>query len=70
MRLLQGWMEGLTQFQNQLLAVDKPTPRERMGNGKISPTITHADGPQVIANMEIIDANECDHGRNSWVVIF
>ena len=39
-----GWAKvgkwRLTQFQNQLEAVERPTPRERMGSGKISPTMT------------------------------
>lgn len=45
--------EELTQFQNQLDAVDRPTPRERIGSGNISPTITQAAGPQVAAKLEI-----------------
>ena len=38
--LLLGEMLRLTmmQFQNQLLAVESPTPRARIGRGKISPT--------------------------------
>lgn len=43
----------LTQFQNQLEDVERPTPRDRIGRGKISPTTTHAAGPQVIANVEM-----------------
>lgn len=44
---------GLTQFQNQFDAVESPTPRERIGRGKISPTTTHAEGPQVIAKQDM-----------------
>lgn len=38
--LVLGEMRRLTmmQFQNQLLAVESPTPRARIGRGKISPT--------------------------------
>ena len=47
----KGGGEGLTQFQNQLDAVERPTPRDRIGSGKISPMTTQATGPQVEANM-------------------
>ena len=47
-------MIELTQFQNQLDAVERPTPRERIGRGKISPTTTHAEGPHVIAKQDIL----------------
>ena len=47
-------MVGLTQFQNQLDAVERPTPRERIGRGKISPTTTHGEGPHVIAKQDIL----------------
>lgn len=40
-----------TQFQNQLEAVERPTPRERIGNGKISPTTTQAAGPHEMAKV-------------------
>lgn len=43
----------LTQFHNQLLAVDRPTPLERMGRGNISPTTIQALGPHVMANAEM-----------------
>jgi hypothetical protein len=49
----------LTQFHIQLEAVERPTPRERMGSGKISPMETHATGPHVkekIATLIIINA--------------
>jgi hypothetical protein len=32
-----GVMMAMMQFQNQLLEVESPTPRERIGSGKISP---------------------------------
>ena len=35
-------------FQSQFEAVDSPTPLERIGSGKISPTTTQAQGPQVL----------------------
>jgi hypothetical protein len=41
--------EKPTQFHNQLEAVERPTPRDRMGMGKISPMMTQAPGPQVVA---------------------
>ena len=47
-------MVELTQFQNQLDAVERPTPRERIGSGKISPTTTHAEGPHDIAKQDIL----------------
>ena len=46
--------EGLTQFQNQLEDVERPTPRERIGRGKTSPMTTHAHGPHVDANIEML----------------
>jgi hypothetical protein len=46
--------QPLTQFQNQLLAVDRPTPRDRIASGKISPTMIHAAGPHVMANIEML----------------
>lgn len=48
------WDVRLTQFQNQLEAVERPTPRERMGRGKISPMTTQALGPQVVAKKEML----------------
>ncbi len=45
--------EGLTQFQNQFDAVESPTPRERMGSGKISPMTIQAAGPHVVAKKKI-----------------
>ena len=43
----------LTVFHNQLEAVDKPTPRDRMGRGKISPMRIQAPGPQVEAKKKM-----------------
>lgn len=43
----------LTVFQSQLEAVDKATPRERIGSGKISPMTIHAPGPQVEAKKKM-----------------
>ena len=37
----------------QLEAVERPTPRERIGSGKISPITTHAAGPQVVAKKKM-----------------
>jgi len=36
-----------------LEAVERPTPRERMGMGKISPMTTQAPGPQVEAKKKM-----------------
>lgn len=47
-------MKLLTQFQNQFEDVDSPTPLDRMGNGKISPITTHAQGPHVAAKNEML----------------
>jgi hypothetical protein len=35
-------------------AVERPTPRDLIGSGKISPITTHAQGPQVEANIEML----------------
>ncbi len=40
-------------FQSQLEAVERPTPRERMGRGKISPMTIQAPGPQVEAKKKM-----------------
>lgn len=42
-----------TQFHSQLDAVDKATPRDRIGSGKTSPITTHAPGPHVVAKKKI-----------------
>lgn len=52
--MVNGGGGRLTQFQNQLLAVERPTARDRIGKGKISPTMIHAAGPQLMANMEML----------------
>jgi len=39
----------MIQFQSQFDAVERPTPRLRMGMGKISPITTQAPGPHVEA---------------------
>ena len=39
----------LTQFHSQFDAVDNPTPRDRIGSGKVSPITTQAQGPHVLA---------------------
>ena len=53
--LQQCWRQVLrTQFQNQLDEVERPTPRERMGSGSISPITTQAQGPQVAAKKEML----------------
>ncbi len=44
----------LTQFQNQLDEVERATPRERIGRGKISPITTQAHGPQVAAKKDML----------------
>jgi hypothetical protein len=46
-------MTVIMQFQSQLEAVDRATPRERMGRGKISPILTQAPGPQVDAKKKM-----------------
>lgn len=47
-------MIAMMQFQNQLDEVERPTPLERIGRGKISPITTQAQGPQVVANMKML----------------
>lgn len=47
-------MTAMMQFQNQLDEVERPTPRERMGRGKTSPTTIQAHGPHVVANMKML----------------
>jgi len=49
-----GVMIAIMQFQNQLDEVERPTPRDLIGSGKISPITTHAQGPQVEANIEML----------------
>lgn len=45
-------------FHNQFEAVESPTPRDRMGNGKISPTTTHATPPQQEAKKKMYIATK------------
>jgi hypothetical protein len=45
--------ESLTVFQSQLEAVEMATPRDRTGNGKISPMRIHAPGPHVEAKKKM-----------------
>lgn len=40
-------------FHNQLEAVERPTPRDLMGSGKISPMTIQAPGPQVEAKKKM-----------------
>lgn len=48
-----GVMTAMMQFHSQLDAVDRPTPRDRIGRGKISPITTQAPGPQVVAKKKM-----------------
>lgn len=43
----------MIQFHSQLDAIDRPTPRERIVSGKISPVMVHVAGPQVEAKKKI-----------------
>jgi hypothetical protein len=43
----------LTVFQSQLEAVERPTPRDRTGRGKISPIKIQAPGPHVEAKKKM-----------------
>ena len=57
----------LTKFQNQLDAVDKATPRARIGSEKISPMTTHAAGPQVEAKKKMYrQTNTIRHMEAAW----
>ena len=49
----EGFKKRLTQFHSQLEAVDKATPRDRMGRGKTSPMTTQAPGPHVEAKKKM-----------------
>jgi hypothetical protein len=46
-------MTAIMVFQSQLLAVDRATPRDRTGRGKISPIRIQAPGPQVEAKKKM-----------------
>lgn len=50
-------------FQSQFEAVERATPRERMGRGKISPMRTHAPGPQVEAKKKMKMAMKATYRR-------
>lgn len=50
---MYGVMTAMMVFQSQLEAVERATPRERMGRGKISPMSTHAPGPHVEAKKKM-----------------
>ena len=50
---IYGVITAMIQFQNQFAAVDRPTPRERIGSGKHSPTMTQPTGPQVAAKKKM-----------------
>ncbi len=42
-----------TQFHSQFEAVERPTPRDLIGIGKISPITTQAPGPHVEAKKKM-----------------
>ena len=46
-------IRALTVFHSQLEEVERATPRERMGRGKISPITIQAPGPQVEAKKKM-----------------
>lgn len=50
---MYGVMTAMMVFQSQLDAVDRATPRERIGSGKISPIKIQAPGPQVDAKKKM-----------------
>jgi len=50
---MYGVMTAMMVFQSQLDAVERPTPRDRIGRGKISPMRIHAPGPQVEAKKKM-----------------
>ena len=50
---MYGVMTVMIQFQSQLEAVERATPRDRIGRGKISPMQTQAPGPQVEAKKKM-----------------
>jgi hypothetical protein len=50
---MYGVITAMMVFHSQLDAVEVPTPRERIGNGKISPMRIHAPGPQVEAKKKM-----------------
>jgi hypothetical protein len=46
-------MTAMMVFQSQLEAVERATPRDRIGRGKISPMTIQAPGPQVDAKKKM-----------------
>jgi len=50
---IYGVMTAMMVFHSQFEAVDRATPRERMGSGKTSPMTIHAPGPQVEAKKKM-----------------
>ena len=50
---MYGVMTAMMVFQSQFDAVERATPRERIGRGKISPMRTQAPGPQVDAKKKM-----------------
>ena len=50
---MYGVMTPMMVFHSQLEAVDRATPRERIGSGKISPMTIHAPGPHVVAKKKM-----------------
>jgi len=61
-------MTEMMQFQSQFEAVERPTPRDRIEMGKVSPITTQAPGPQVEAK-EDVDTDEGDLGLGDHVVV-
>ena len=63
---ISGVMTAMMVFQSQFEAVERATPRERMGRGKISPMRTQAPGPQVEAKkkMKMAMKATCGEGRS------
>lgn len=55
---MYGVMTAMMQFQSQLEAVDRPTPRERMGRGKISPIRTQAPGTRKVSRVQSLTLKE------------
>jgi len=49
----QGIKSKGNSYQSQLDAVDRATPRDRIGSGKISPITTQAAGPHVVAKKKM-----------------
>lgn len=54
----------------QLEAVERPTPRERMVRGKISPMTIQAQGPQVVAKTEMFKQMKAIMARTAFSLTF